>query len=86
MTQEKRARVFAAFTVAAVTLLFVLIAVLVYQITQIAGLGNYRNQLKEDIKTKYEQIQNAENKLEEYQSEEWLKNSAYELGFIPGDN
>lgn len=86
MTEEKRNRIMAALTVNAILLLAVLIAVVVYQLAVIVKLNKAKRDITTQI-TQYEQeIETETNKLDRYKTEEWLKNKAYEYGFIfPGD-
>lgn len=87
MTEEKRNRVFAALTVNAVILLAVLVAVVIYQLVQIVVLSNRKQAVRQQIIQYEQQIEEENDKLEKYKTEEWLMNKAYEYGFIfPGEN
>lgn len=87
MTQEKRNRIVAAVTVNAVLLLVILMSVLIYQLTTIVALANRKKDIQNQIQEYERQIEDSEDKLDEYRTEEWLKNKAYEYGFIfPGED
>lgn len=87
MTQEKRIRLVAAITANAVLLLVILVSVIVYQLFTIVALSNRKKDLEGEIEQVEQQIGESESKLEEYQTEEWLKNKAYEYGFVfPGED
>ena len=87
MTEEKRNRILAALTVNAVLLFVILIIVWIYQLITIVVLINRKADIEKQITQYKQQINNAQSKLEEYQTEEWLRNKAYEYGFVfPGED
>ncbi len=85
MTEEKRNRLTAAITVAAILLIVVLAAVIIYQLIDIAILTDRRDEIKSQINDYEKKIENADTSLEYYQSRDYLLDKALEFGFVYGD-
>lgn len=81
MTEEKRNRIVAAFTVNAILLLVVLFAVMIYQFVIIGNLNSKRENIQKQITECEEEIEQAQNDLDFYNSENgvlyWLIYNGY---------
>lgn len=82
MTEDKKNRLVAACTVAAILLVVILLAVLVYQLVEIAVLTNRREKMEKDIEVLQEETERAETTLDYFKSYEGLLDKAYEYGFV----
>ena len=82
MDTRKRNRLVAAGTVAIVMLLFVLVALMIYQLVVIVKLKERRDQLKEEIDDINQQIEESEDLLDYYENLDNLFDLAIEQGII----
>lgn len=81
MAEEKIKKLIVSTTVAAVTLLFVLLVFLVYQIISISVRKHEIAELKSEIAYYQELIDSGNLSIEEqYTAEWWLEKRAWELG------
>ncbi|MDE6104498.1 MAG: hypothetical protein K2O41_03865 [Clostridia bacterium] len=85
MNEEKRNRFVAAITVNAVILFVILVAVIIYQIVDIAVLKNKRDKLQTEIDYYTTETEKEGDSLEYYKSKEYLLDKAFEYGFVFGD-
>lgn len=81
MSEEKRNRITAAVTVNVILLIFILVAVLIYQFVVIVQKNNMRNQYIGDIKSYEQKIEQTEDDLEYLQSYEGLLDYAMQQGY-----
>ncbi len=81
MTEEKRNKLIAAVTVNVILLIVILAVVLVYQLIEISVKNNRKKQYAQEIQSYYEELEKAENSLDYYQSDEYLKQLAFKYGF-----
>ena len=82
MTEEKLRRIQAAVTSAAVILLFMLIAVMIYQMGVIKGKKARIDQLKQEIIVLEEQKENTQNSIDLWLCEWKITERANELGYL----
>lgn len=82
MTLEKLQKITASVTASAVLLLFILVAIMVYQMGIINGKRAKIEELKQEIAILEEQKQQTENDIEIWLSDWKLKERANELGYI----
>lgn len=82
MTLEKLQKITASVTASAVLLLFILVAIMVYQMGIINGKRAKIEELKQEIALLEEQKQQTENDIEIWLSDWKLKERANELGYI----
>ncbi|MBR1968390.1 MAG: hypothetical protein IKA11_03230 [Clostridia bacterium] len=82
MTLEKLQKITASVTASAVLLLFILVAIMVYQMGIINGKRAKIEELKQEIALLEEQKQHTENDIEIWLSDWKLKERANELGYI----
>lgn len=81
MTEEKRNRIVAAVTVNAILLIFILAAVLIYQMVIMVNLRAKRQQLLQEI-AHYERLtEEGEDYFDRLQSEEFLRDKLIEYGW-----
>lgn len=85
MTKEKANRIAAAVTVNVVLLIVVLVAVVVYQMVQITVIERRRNEIINQINYYEQQIEESEDYLKYLQSEEALRDLAFEYGYRYSD-
>ncbi|MDE6613220.1 MAG: hypothetical protein K2K28_01545 [Clostridia bacterium] len=85
MNEEKRNRFVAAITVNAVILFAILIAVIIYQIVDIAVLKSKRDNLKAEIDYYTSETEKEGDSLDYYKSKDYLLDKAFEYGFVFGD-
>ena len=86
MTEEKFKRVVISSTVGAVLLLFILLAIMVYQLIAINVEQKNIAKLESEIVRLTELKKNGEDIYEIRQLEEWIVRRAYELGYnFPSD-
>jgi ABC-type phosphate transport system permease subunit len=81
MTEEKRNKIVAAFTVNAILLIVVLFAVMIYQFVIIGSLNSKRENVQKQITECQEKTEQAQNDLDFYNSENgvlyWLIYNGY---------
>ncbi len=70
MSEEKRNRIIAAVTVNAVVLIFIIVAVIIYQIVTISVLNNRKRELYEEKARIERQYDDATDILERLQNDE----------------
>ncbi len=70
MGEEKRNRIIAAVTVNVVILIFIIIAVIISQIVEICGKKAYLNDLYEQKAQLEQKLQESQDFLDRYQTEE----------------
>ena len=81
MTEEKAKRLIVSSTVGAVLLLFILVAIMVYQMITIQVKKNRIDYLESQI-AKYEMLtQEGEQTLETRSMREWIEREARKLGY-----
>lgn len=80
MKEEKVRNIIVAATVTAVTLLFVLLVFLVYQIISISVHKHEVAKLKSEISYYEQLIENSESEVDKYQANWWLEMRAWEVG------
>ncbi|MDE5721656.1 MAG: hypothetical protein K2I30_02810 [Clostridia bacterium] len=85
MNEEKRNRFVAAITVNAVILFVILVAVIIYQIVDIAVLKSKRDNLKAEIDYYTTETEKESDSLDYYKSKDYLLDKAFEYGFVFGD-
>lgn len=81
MTEEKRNRLIAAITVNVILLIAVLAVVCIYQIVEMVTLNNLKKDIQSQIGYYETEIKKDEDTLGYYQSEDGLRDKAYEFGF-----
>ncbi len=82
MTENKLRRIVTAVAVAGTCLLVFLTGFIVYQLVKIGTLDSREDKLKKEI-TKLEQtLEKGEKDLDYYESEWYLQNEAWKLGFV----
>ena len=84
MTQDKMRKMITAIVVAATLFFVILFSVLMYQWIKIGVYNKRIEKVKGDIAYYEQSIENAENDLQWYTSEQYKELEAYELGFILG--
>ena len=84
MTDEKRNRIVAAVTVNVIILIFVLAAVLVYQLVQISRVSHNKKDIINQIEQLEQATDNMETNLGYWQSRAGLEDLAYQYGFVYG--
>ena len=82
MTTYKKNRIVAAVTVNSIVLIVIIAAVLIYQIVQLSILAARRSAIEEQTQLYEQMIEYEEDSLEYYLSEDYLRQKAYEYGFI----
>ena len=81
MTEEKRNRIAAAITVNVILLIFILAAVVVYQLAVITRANKQRQALREEIEFYNQQYRESEDLYERLQMEEFLMEKLVEYGY-----
>lgn len=82
MTEEKRNRIISAVTVNAVILIFILVAVAIYQIVDITVISRRRKDLQKQYDAYVRETENLNATLDYYKSAEGLLDKAYEYGWV----
>lgn len=85
MSEDKRNRIVAAVTVNSIILIVIIAVVLVYQMVEMGILFSRKSAIEEQIQQYEEQIDEAEDLLEYYQTEDYLRDQAYKYGFRDSD-
>ncbi len=85
MEEEKRRRIVAAVTVNAVLLIFIIFAVIIYQIVEISVLSSRRNDLAAQKEALDKELAEREDLLEkiELEGENYYYILALQQGYIP---
>lgn len=81
MDGEKRNRIAAAITVNVILLIVILCAVVLYQVVYLSRANAERNRLIEEIKQVKQEITQTEDEIDRLNSEFYLREKAYELGY-----
>ncbi len=81
MENQKKNRIAAAITVNVILLIVILAAVIIYQLVEIVAVNNRRNQLKKEIEEYERLIEQSKNDLDYLQSEQYLLDLAFKLGY-----
>ncbi|MCD8285709.1 MAG: hypothetical protein LUD50_00560 [Clostridia bacterium] len=81
ITEDKKNRLIVAITVAAVVLIVIFIAVIIYQMVEMVYIKNRKKDIQDQIDYYQEQIDNSEDELEILQSEEYLKEYLMKQGY-----
>ena len=84
MADEKRNRIIAAVTVNVIILIFILAAVLVYQLVQISRVTRNKKDIINQIEQLEQETDNMETNLGYWQSQAGLEDLAYQYGFVYG--
>ena len=82
MTENKLRRIVTAFAVAGTCLLMFLIVFIVVQLVQIGTLNSREEKLEKEISELEQVIAKGGTDLEYYESEWYLQNEAWKLGFV----
>lgn len=85
MTDSKRNRIIAAVTVNVILLIFILAAVVVYQLVDITSKARIKKELASEIEYYTQLTETEQDTLEYYKSEEYLGYLALQYGFVYGD-
>ncbi len=82
MSEEKKNKIAAAFTVNAVLLLVIIVAVLIYQMVQITSLSTQKQQIEQQIVQLEGEIEESKDMLEYYKLEQTIIELAYKNKYI----
>lgn len=85
MSEEKRNRIVAAVTVNAIILVFIIVAVIIYQIVTISVLNARKKELYEELYRIQQQYENAEDVLYKLQNDEKYLEIVLALGQLGED-
>ncbi len=84
--EGKKNRLVAAITVAAVILIAIFIAVIIYQMVELVVINNRKKELEAQITELQEQIESSQNDLDYLYSEEFLHEYLMDYGYVDDGN
>ncbi len=85
MSEEKRNKIIAAVTVNAIILIFIIVAVIIYQLVTISALNNRKKDLYEELYRIEQKYEDAEDILERLQNDEEYREVLEALGKLGED-
>ena len=85
MSEEKRNKIIAAVTVNAIILIFIIVAVIIYQLVTISALNNRKKDLNEELYRIEQKYEDAEDILERLQNDEEYREVLEALGKLGED-